>query len=293
MAKTRTSENEKLLESALQEEVRRFRSAESAVLKDEAPGAAHDMLVAGDRLQELLHAVFPNSKTARKLLRDINKLHRAESEVRDMDAAIRRLKKRQGGAPEPDLREGLDLMMAWILSRRKKAHAALCQSLSRAGTSNVKARLKTLTAGIGKSGVDGKALADRISTALDDREQAFGKAMVRAHEAHPEDLSAARSAAGHLLRALEIAQQLGTGGSKAQIREVKAIEQHLENWHDLGVLESRIIGFCSKKRRIREHTNELRALYGLILDERTSKTRSVDAFLKAVEKFQTGTGGGG
>jgi hypothetical protein len=141
--------------------------------------------------------------------------------------------------------------------------------------------------------VGGEAVADRIRTAVDGREQAFGRALVRAQDANPEGLGSALSTAAHLLRALEIAEQLGIRGSKGRIREVKAIERHLGNWNDLYLLEGRIIRFCSKKRLIRDHTRALRALYGLILDGRRSRTQHLNSFLETVQKHQGGAKGGG
>ena len=77
-------------------QMNRFGSLETKVLKNEKPGAIHDLRVASRRLQQTLDLLYPKPRAAkmRKIRRTVRRARRSLSAVRNTDVLLKKVEKR-------------------------------------------------------------------------------------------------------------------------------------------------------------------------------------------------------
>ena len=268
-----------LLKKALQRQMKAFFSLESDALVGEDPEAIHDMRVASRRLQEILRVILPETKDVRKLLRDIRNARRAQADARDLDVITAHLRKRRERARKGDLAGGMDLLLADLASRRVKAQQDLRRNLAKLDLRPLQSRLVDVVQNVLTGSLDTSPVAARILETLDGRDRAFREAVALAHDTlGATDLHNARIAGKRLRYILELADRVQMGNLKDRVRELRAIQESLGKWHDLEVLEEVLIGFCSNRDYIRDHTRAVQALYSLIYEGRRGKARYLKAF---------------
>ena len=268
-----------LLKKALHRQMKAFFSLESDVLVGEDPEAIHDMRVASRRLQEILQVVLPNTKALRRLHRDIRDTRRAQADTRDLDVITAHLRNRRERATKDDLAGGMGLLLADLVSRRKKAQLSLRKNLARLDLRPMQSHLVGVVQNVLIESLNTSPIAARIVDTLDGRDRAFREAVAVAHDTlGANDLHNARIAGKKLRYILELVDRVEMGDLKDRVREFREIQESLGKWHDLEVLEEVLIGFCGDRDHIRDHTRAVQALYSLIHEGRRAKAHHLKTF---------------
>lgn len=266
----------------------RFMSLEPKVLRGDDPEAIHDLRVASRRLQQVLDLLYPAPRhgEVRKLRRRIRRSRRALGEVRNADVQLARVGKILARKHTAQ-RETWEAFHNYLSTQRSKNFGKAVRRLSQQNLAVFYIRLK----GVLEAAEPGPAepasrhpdpavpssprdFQKRLTESLGFVWEAF-EAQVAASHRDPNIavIHGVRIAAKRVRYLTEVLHELGTAGSAETLTWLRALQEHLGNWHDLEVLEQMMVEMVARPAFLREHLDTAMSVERLVLKNRAGKVK--------------------
>ena len=276
----------------------RFISLEPKVLRGDDSDAIHDMRVASRRLQEVLDLLYPPPPPGeiRSLRRKIRRARRALSDARNCDMLnerVRSARRRKRAAR----RETWTAVEHYLLERRAEHFERALRKLSKVNLAVLYVHLRHFLSAEGSASLVRQPTDHALHAhhhgsgqALDERDsyQRIGATLGRLHGAFRSQVELAerdprgpvvhgvRIAAKRLRYLIEVFEELEVAGSAEALAWLRALQQHLGNWHDLDVLEELMIEMVARPHFLRDHLDLALEVQKLILKNRETKQVFLD-----------------
>ncbi|HZS45709.1 MAG TPA: CHAD domain-containing protein [Blastocatellia bacterium] len=270
----------------LLDRVERFSSMALQVLRDGDSDAIHHMRVYSRRVQSALE-VLPKELDVRTrpLRRQLSRIRRSLNKVRDFDVFLKIVKKRPATAKN---KEAYDLLCDHFSKERERVLERMRERLENLGVREFPSKfISAITDPDSSLIVDGTSLrVELASVARDDK--AFERAIENIEEhwrtvrgfisnastfSESERLHALRIAIKRLRYIVELAAQMSDVRARTAISRLKSLQASIGEWHDLEVLETRIIKIIARPDFIANELDNCRVLHNLIAQLRRRKLR--------------------
>ena len=266
----------------------RFMALEPQVLKGDDPDAIHDIRVASRRLQQVLDLLHPTPRPGevRKLRRRIRRTRRALGEVRNCDVQLARVEKTLTGRRAPR-RETWEAVRHYLLQRRADAFEKAARKLSRLNLAVFYVRMKDLLAPNGHprpahpghhhgdaDRPSPELFHERVADSLQRVWEAFEAQVATSHrDPQVGVIHGVRIAAKRLRYLVEVLHEFDVAGSSETLTWLRALQEHLGNWHDLEVLEQMMVEMVARPAYLRDHLEIAMSVEKLILRNRAGKDK--------------------
>ncbi len=264
----------------------RFMSLEPKVLRGDDPDAIHDLRVASRRLQQVLDLLYPAPRhgEVRKLRRRIRRSRRALGEVRNADVQLARVEKilaRKRSAR----RETWEAVRHYLLGQRSENFGKAVRRLTKQNLAVFYVRLKGVlqAAEPGPAELPGRHPDPAESSSPQDFQRRLAESLTcvwqafeaQVAESHRDPkitvIHGVRIAAKRLRYLTEVLHELGAVGSAETLVWLRALQEHLGNWHDLEVLEQMMVEMVARPAYLREHLETAMRVERLVLKNRAGK----------------------
>ncbi len=286
---------EKVRQLALQQ-LDRFMALEPKVLRGDDPDAIHDIRVASRRLQQVLDLLCPAPRSGeiRRLRRNIRRCRRVLGEVRNCDVLLGRVEKSLA-RKRTARREAWLAFEQYLGERRAESFEKAIRKLSKANLADFYVRLRQRLAPNGaapESGhgphallVPGKRVEgdihERITQDLERFWQAFETHMTQSHQDPRASLiHRTRIASKRLRYLIEVIHAFEVPGSAPALAWLRALQQHLGDWHDQEVLEQSMIDMIARPEFLRDHLELVMGVEKLILRNRAFKKKVEEKYFR-------------
>ena len=258
--------------------------------------AIHQTRVYSRRVQSALE-VLPRELDDQvlPLRKQLRRIRRALNEIRDSDVFLEIIQKRIGKRKNT---EPYDLLCEHLRNRRKRAVDKMNGRLIDLRVQEFPSRfIAAITDPDTSLRVDGTSLRVELSgAARDDKAMEQSIERVREHWtrveslmsdqatlSNGEQLHGLRIAIKRLRYIIELISQMRTTHSRSIITHLKQLQSSIGEWHDLDVLEIRIIKFIGHPSFIRKELETSRVLHGLVSQLRRRKDQILTGLKRKLE----------
>jgi CHAD domain-containing protein len=284
--------SQKVRELALKQ-LNRLMSYEAKVLKGDDADAIHDMRVASRRLQQVLDLLYPKPRPQeyRRLRRQIRRCRQVLGDVRNFDVLLEivgRLLARKRSAR----REAWTAVQHFLFMRRSETFLRTTRKIGKINLSVFYVNLKELlhrdktqdhadehhVHGATPSRPD---FARDLTSALESTWGRFENQIALSHkDPRPQVIHGARIATKRLRYLLEVFHEFAVHGSADALVCLRQLQKDLGDWHDLVVLEQKMIELLARKEFLRDHLPLAMQVEKLILRNRESKAALVEKYFR-------------
>ena len=268
-----------------QKRLEKFASLFPRVLIRDDPETIHDARVWSRRLQQILRILFPKpaSKKSRKLVRTLRRVRRALGNCRNLDVMTDLIQEKIAAAGNPVVRDTWDRLKLHIQERRKRELARTRDELSRYDIVDFVNRTQALLFSVASSDNSEANLSTRIARALNDWNQAVDNTK---QKPEPDQIHRLRIAGKRLRYRVELLAELGDKEAKARTKALKALQDHLGEWHDRHMLLEIARKFLGRKDFLANYPDLGRALLVEMERERRRNDAAVNNMLKTAQKIR-------
>lgn len=212
--------------------VRRLVNDVPKVLAAQNEKAVHDLRVCSRRLQQILIAMFGGSppKKARAMRRLLRGTRRALGAWRNRDVVIGALERRERRARSEERRQAWAMVRETALAERKREIRRARKRLMKLNVFSLAETAEDLIESAGRQGAatDASFWAS-VEAAWKDWKTAHERALQSLRQ---DDIHAFRITTKRMRYRVEVARELGTGGTDALLNWFKRLQNGLGRWRD-------------------------------------------------------------
>jgi CHAD domain-containing protein len=204
-------------------------------LVNDKPATIHDLRVRSRRLQQTFRIILPQARTpaSRKVIRTLRRIRRALGPCRNVDVNIELVEQRFRAAKSPPLRDGWNALRTHLQERRPALVANAYKEVAKHDFITFIERARKLLAHADLDADPTAKLQAALARALAQWDEAYGMAEA---SRDVENLHALRIATKRLRYRAELLADSGSVSIEPVVKDLKAIQAALGDWHDRSVL---------------------------------------------------------
>lgn len=204
-------------------------------LVNDKPATIHDLRVRSRRLQQTFRIILPQARTpaSRKVIRTLRRVRRALGPCRNVDVNIELVEQRFRAAKSPALRDGWNALRTHLQERRPALVANAYKEVAKHDFITFIERARKLLAHADLDADPTAKLQAALARALAQWDEAYGMAEA---SRDVENLHALRIATKRLRYRAELLADSGSVSIEPVVKDLKAIQAALGDWHDRSVL---------------------------------------------------------
>jgi CHAD domain-containing protein len=262
--------------------IERFVTLFPKALVNDTPETIHDLRVASRRLQQILRILLPDSDSSahRKLSRILRKTRRALGACRNLDVSLGLIEKRLEAASSASMRQSWETVRVWLEEKRATEFAKARARLIRCDLIDFIVRVQARLADVQQNPQTADELSERLRDALATWKNALASA-----QTNPDvkAIHAFRIAGKRLRYRAESLAALGDSSVKPLVRDLKALQDDLGDWHDRFVLRQYVAEFIERPGFLAEEPGMCR---GLLLEMERGKRRDRAAITDVIARAE-------